>query len=161
MKRSRGSTRSFLLDNNVFVAAIAHPKRATGTLGFILHMIADPSLRLAGNIYLAEEMIRYTEVFPSETATLLIEALASKMELIAVEGKYLKICRGYLGTSDQSDITHAATCLNTGSTLISDDHHFDRIRDEGIIEVWTTKKAIDELLSATRATREHDDKLSS
>ncbi|MCX6655582.1 MAG: hypothetical protein NTY03_10770, partial [Candidatus Bathyarchaeota archaeon] len=103
MKRSRGSTRSFLLDNNVFVAAIAHPKRATGTLGLILHMIADPRLRLVGNIYLAEEMIRYTEVFPSETATLLIEALASKMELIAVEGKYLKICRGYLGTSDQSD----------------------------------------------------------
>ena len=155
MKRSRGNTRSFLLDNNVFVAAIAHPKRATGTLGLILHLIADPGVRLVGNVYLAEEMMRYAEVFPSETATLLIEALASKMEFIAVEGKYLKICGGYLGTSDQSDIAHAATCLSTGPTLISDDHHFDRIRDEGIIEVWSTKKAVDELLGAAR---EHGDK---
>jgi len=147
MKRSRESTQSFLLDNNVFVAAIAHPKNATGTLRLTLHLIANDRVRLVGNIYLAEEMMRYTEVYASETATLLIEALASKMEFVTVEAKYLKICGGYIGTSDQADITYAATCLKTGSTLISDDHHFDRIRDEGIIEVWSTKKAINELLN--------------
>jgi predicted nucleic acid-binding protein len=128
------------------VAAIAHPKRGTGTLRLILHLITDKNVRLVGNIYLAEEMMRYTEIYPSETATLLIEALAHKMEFIGVEEKYLKICRVYIGTSDLSDVAHAATCLKTGSTLISDDHDFDRIRDEGIIDVWSTKTAIDELL---------------
>lgn len=146
MKRSQGSAQSFLLDNNVFVAAIAHPKRSTGTLRLILHMIADYRVRLVGNTYLAEEMMRYTEIYPSETATLLIEAMASKIEFIDVDGKYLKICRGYISTSDLTDIAHAATCLQTGSTLISDDRHFDRIREEGIIDVWSTKTAIDELL---------------
>jgi len=148
MKRSRESVRSFLLDNNVFVAAIAHPKRETGTLRLILHLIVDSGVRLVGNIYLAEEMMRYTEVYPSETATLLVEALVAKMEFAGVERRYLKICRGYIGTVDPSDIAHAATCLKTGSTLISDDHHFDRIRDEGIIEVWSTKMAIDALLGS-------------
>ena len=148
MRRSRGNTRSFLLDNNVFVVAIAHPKRETGTLRLILHLITDPGVRLAGNIYLAEEMMRYTEIYPSETATLLIEALASKMKFVGIEERYLKICRDYIGTSDPSDVAHAATCLQTGSTLISDDHHFDRIRDEGIIDVWSTSKAIDKLLES-------------
>ncbi len=148
MKRSRGSAQSFLLDNNVFVAAIAHPNRETGTLRLILHLIVDDRVRLVGNIYLAEEMMRYTEIYPSETATLLIEALASKMEFVGVEGRYLKMCRGYIGTSDPSDVAHAATCLQTGSTLISDDRHFDRIRDEGIVDVWSTKRAFDELLGS-------------
>lgn len=103
---------------------------------------------MVGNVYLAEEMIRYTEVYPSETATLLIEALASKMELVDVEGRYLKICGGFIGTSDPSDIAHAATCLQTESTMISDDRHFDRIRDEGILDVWSTKRAYDELLDS-------------
>jgi predicted nucleic acid-binding protein len=130
------------------VASIAHPNRETGTLRLILHLIADDGVRLVGDIYLAEEMMRYTEIYPSETATLLIEALASKMEFVGVEGRYLKMCRGYIGTSDPSDVAHAATCLQTGSTLISDDRHFDRIRDEGIIYVWSTKRAFDELLGS-------------
>ena len=97
-------------------------------------------------MYLAEEMIRYAEVYPSETAASLLEALASKIELVKVEAKYLKICRGYIGTGDLSDVYHAAACLQSGSTLISDDGHFDRIRDEGIISVWSTHLAIRELL---------------
>jgi predicted nucleic acid-binding protein len=90
-------------------------------------------------------MIRYTEIYLSETATLLIESLASKMEFVEVEERYLKICKGYVGTSNPSDVAHAATCLQTRSTLISDDHHFDRIRDEGIIDVWSPKRAVNQL----------------
>ena len=49
------------------------------------------------------------------------------------------------GTTGLSDLYHAAACLQTGSTLITDDHHLDRIRDEGIT-VWGTNAAIRELL---------------
>ena len=145
MPRSRRSTRSFLLDNNVFVAAIANPHRMSGTLRLILYLMSG-GVRLVGGVYLAEEMARYSEVYPSETAVWLLMALASKMEIIQVEEKYLKICRGYLGTDDLSDIYHAALCLQTDSVLVSDDGHFDGIRDEGIIKVWGTQKAIRKLL---------------
>lgn len=118
----------------------------TGTLKLILHLMADDGVQLIGDIYLAEEMIRYAEAYPSETAATLLEALASKIKLIEVEARYLKICRGYIGTDDLSDVYHAAACLQTGSTLISDDGHFDRIRDEDIISVWSTHLAIRELL---------------
>jgi predicted nucleic acid-binding protein len=91
-------------------------------------------------------MIRYTEVYPSETAISLLDAIASKTNFIDVETKYLKICRNYIGTDDLSDLYHAAACLQTGSILISDDHHFDKIRDEGILNVWSTKTAINKLL---------------
>jgi len=128
------------------VAAIANPLRATGTLKLILHLISDDDVELVGDRYLAEEMIRYAEVFPSETAATLLEATASKMRIINVEAKYVKICGGYIGTSDLSDIYHAAACLQSGSVLISDDGHFNRIRDEGIISVWGTNQAIKELL---------------
>ena len=135
-----------MLDNNVFVAAIAKPALRTGTLKLILHLLTDTGVRLIGDTYLAEEMIRYTEVYPSETAIALLDAIASKTEFIDVEKRYITICRNYLGTDDLSDIFHAAACLQTSSTLISDDHHFDRIRDEGVLSVWSTKKAINDFL---------------
>ena len=128
------------------MAAIANPLRATGTLKLILHLVSEDSIELVGDRYLAEEMIRYAEAFPSETAATLLEAIASKMRIIKVEDRYVKICRGYIGTSDLSDIYHAAACLQSDSFLISDDGHFDRIRDEGIISVWGIHQAIRELL---------------
>ena len=91
-------------------------------------------------------MSRYAEAYPSETVASLLEAIASKMNLVDVEERFLKVCRGYLGTTDLSDIYHAAACLQTNSTLITDDHHFDRIRDEGVITVWSTNVAIKTLL---------------
>jgi predicted nucleic acid-binding protein len=45
-------------------------------------------------------------------------------------------------------VLHAATCLQTESILITNDHHFDRMRDQGIIKVWSIRKAIQELLGS-------------
>ena len=42
------------------------------------------------------------------------------------------------------DIYHAATCLQEGAVLITNDRHFDRINDEKIIEVWSISEAIEE-----------------
>jgi len=91
-------------------------------------------------------MIRYAETYPSETAATLLQAIASKINFIPVEKKYLKICRQYIATDDLSDIYHAAACLQSGSALITDDHHFNKIRDEGIIDVYNTKTTIKTLL---------------
>jgi predicted nucleic acid-binding protein len=146
MRRSSPSTRSYLLDNNVFVAAINNPLRQTATLRLILHMIRDETVSLVGNIYLAEEMIRYAERYPSNMVASLIEALASKMEIVEVEERLLKICRNYMGTDDPTDLSNAATCLQTSATLVTNDRHFNRIRNEEIIRVLSITDAVNELI---------------
>jgi len=45
-------------------------------------------------------------------------------------------------TPDPADLLHAATCLQERAVLVSNDPHFDRIRDERVIEVWSIAKAI-------------------
>lgn len=146
MRRSGQNTRAFLLDNNVFIAAIKEPTRETATLRLILKIIQDRGITLVGNEFLLEEMARYAEVFGSETASLLLYALISKMEVVDIQDKFIRICRSYMDTEDPADIIHAATCLQTDAILISNDRHFDPVRDKGIIEVWSTTKAIQELL---------------
>lgn len=146
MKGSEPNIQTFLLDTNVFISAIKESKRQTDTLRLIIKIISDASIRLVGNYLLIYEMIRYAEVLKSETATTLLAALLSKMELIQVSSNYIKICSRYIKTPDKADILHAATCLQTESILITNDRHFDRIKAEGIIVVWNVPKAIRQLI---------------
>ena len=146
MRRSGRGTRTFLLDNNVFIAAIRRPARETATLRLILRIIQDGSIRLVGNEYLLEEMARYAEVFRSGMASTLLHALISKMDVVEVKGKFITICGDYMDLSDPADIIHAATCLQTDATMITNDHHFDGIRDREIIEVWSITEAMHRLL---------------
>ena len=142
MTRSGPGTGTFLLDNNVFVSAIRDPSRETDTLRLILALIRDGGVGLVGNEFLAEEMARYAEAFRSETASLLLHALISKMEIVDVQARFIAACRAAMTTEDRADILHAATCLQTRATLITNDRHFDAIRDAGIIEVWSTSEAV-------------------
>jgi len=146
MRRSGRGTRTFLLDNNVFIAAIRRPARETETLRLILRIIQDGSIRLVGNEYLLEEMARYAEVFRSGMASTLLHALISKMDVVEVKGKFITICGDYMDASDPADIIHAATCLQTDTTLITNDRHFDGVRDREIIEVWSITEAMQRLL---------------
>ena len=146
MRRSKYDTRIFLLDTNVFVSAVKEPRRQTGTLHLILHIIGEPSIGLFGDELLIEEMARYAELLGSETAATIVNALISKMEIIDVQENYLNICKSYIETPDKADILHAAACLQTNAVLISNDHHFNRIRDEGIIKVLSTTEAIKKLI---------------
>jgi predicted nucleic acid-binding protein len=146
MRKSRPSTQIFLLDTNVFIAAIKNPERQTSTLQLLLKIIKDPGIRLIGNVLLAEEMRRYVELFKSKRAAVLISLLLGKMELVGVPENYVRICKIYIRTPDKADVLHAATCLQTGAALITNDQHFDRIKNEGIIEVLSVSEAIRKLL---------------
>ena len=145
MRNSRPSTLTFLLDTNVFVAAIKNPKKQTDTLRLLIRLIQDTRIRLAADELLLEEMKRYAELLRSQTAALVLAALVSKMEVVEVQEKYRKICKAYVDTPNRADILHAAACLQTNSILMTNDKHFDKIQDEGIIEVWKTSKAIERL----------------
>lgn len=145
MRKSRPSIRTFLLDTNVFIAAIKDPERQTSTFQLLLKIIKDPSIRLVGDVLLAEEMRRYAELFKSKRAAMLISALLGKMRLVRVPENYVRICKTYIQTPDKADILHAATCLQTGTTLITNDRHFDRIKKRGIIKVLSVGEAIRKL----------------
>ncbi len=145
MRRSKSITDIFLLDTNIFISAIKNPRRQTNSLRLILNIIEEPSISLVGNDLLVEEMVRYAELLRSETAAILLYALIAKMKIVNIQENYLKICKLYIETPNKADILHAATCLQTNAVLISHDHHFDKIRDEKIIKVWSSKEAIDKL----------------
>ena len=142
MPASARTTRTFLLDTNVFVAAIRHPRRQTDSLRLLLDLLEREDVELVGNPYWVEEMLRYAEEFRSETATWLISALLKQTRIVAVARNFVKVCVRYVTTPDLSDVTHAATCLQEHAILISNDRHFDRIRDAGVLEVWSISDAI-------------------
>lgn len=146
MQSSRSDTPMFLLDTNVFIAAIKAPKRETRTLQLILKILENEDVHLVGNEFLAEEYIRYAEEFKSETASAILGALLDKIEFVSVGENFIKICKNYIETPNLADIVHAAACLKSDAVLITNDKHFNRIRDKGIIRVWSVAKAIQELL---------------
>ncbi|HUS77075.1 MAG TPA: PIN domain-containing protein [Patescibacteria group bacterium] len=146
MRRSSQGTQAFLLDNNVFIGAIKDPTRETATLRLILRLIQDKEISLTGNEFMLEEVACYAEAFESEMASTRLYALISKIEVVEVKEKYVAICQTYMGTDDLADIIHVATCLQTDAILITNNHHFDAMRDGGIVEVWSIAEAIRTLL---------------
>ena len=135
-----------LLDNNVFVAAIHNPKQETKTLQLVIEIIQNKKIRLIGNQYLLEKMSRYSEAYHSPTALLLLRALIAKMTIITVEPRYIKLCSNYMTQDSPVDIIHAATCLQTDSTLITNDKHYEQLKQEKIITIWSINEALNKLL---------------
>jgi predicted nucleic acid-binding protein len=66
------------------------------------------------------------------------------VEVVDVDEKFLRLCKSYFPEDELIDIYHAATCLQEGAVLITNDRHFDKINYEKIIEVWSISKAIEE-----------------
>jgi len=145
MKKPEKPSR-ILLDNNVFVAAIHDPRHETKSLQLVIELIRDKKIRLTGNTYLLEEMSRYSEAYPSPTALLLLRALIAKIDIIQVEPRYIKLCSNYMTQDSPVDIIHAATCLQTNSTLITNDKHYDRLKKEKIITIWSINETLNNLL---------------
>ena len=136
----------FLIDANVFVAAIKNPEKKAGALDLILELISNEGIRLIGNDLLLSEYDRYSEKFGSGTASHLIRRLKDKMSAIEVSERHIKECTEYFAKNNIVDIVHAATCLQENSILITNDRHFDKISRKKIIEVWSISKAIEKLL---------------
>jgi hypothetical protein len=55
-------------------------------------------------------------------------------------------CAPFFPDSELSDIIHAATCLYADAILITNDHHFIKIKKSKLVEVWSITKAIKILL---------------
>ncbi len=130
-----------LLDANVFVSAIKSLPRVTGSFRLIVRLI-DLGVRLVGNEVLAEEYLRYAQSLPSPTASALAASILGSMEIIHVEDRFVRACAAYFGAGSAKDCVHAATCLQLGAALVSNDHDFDSIGRAGVIRRMTVSEAI-------------------
>ncbi len=150
--------RRFVVDTNLFVAAIRpfselghRGSTDTSSLALLLRLIND-ELELFADLWLSDEYKRLAEELNSETAELVLGQLTKKMREVAELGKEtIARCRPYLPEEEAADVLHAATCLQSGAVLVTNDRDFDKIRDSGIIEVWSISEAIRKLSIKRRA----------
>ncbi len=132
---------AILLDANVFVSAIKPVPRVTDSLRLLVHLL-DAGVRLVGNEVLAGEYLRYAQLSPSPTTAALAAAILESMEIVHVEERFVRACAPYFGPKSAKDCVHAATCLQLGATLVSNDHDFDALERAGVIRRVTTGEAI-------------------
>jgi len=138
----RSSTTSkFLLDTNVFIAAVK--KGWTDTTELILRLLSSQEYRIVGNNVLLAEYRKYAERLNARD---FYEFLRLRMEMINPTREEVPRLLPYFPPSQMADAVHAATCLKTGAVLITNDRHFDRVAEEGLIEVWDISKAIRKIL---------------
>ncbi|MGI0149007.1 MAG: type II toxin-antitoxin system VapC family toxin [Thermoplasmata archaeon] len=130
-----------LLDANVYIAAIRTPRRPTDYLQLLIRLLKG-EFRLVGNDLLATEYLRYAQVFPSALSVSLASAILDRMDVIAVEDRFVRTCSAYVRPPDLADIVHAATCLKTGAILVSNDKDFDPITRAKVIDRLTVTEAI-------------------
>jgi predicted nucleic acid-binding protein len=132
-----------LVDTNLFIAAIKNPKKETASLRLLLELIDDTTIKLIGSEFLIMELEKYAQIFDSKRGKEILQKLINKMEVVEIDEKFLRLCKSYFPEEEIIDIYHAATCLQTGAIIVTNDRHFDKINDEKIIEVWSISKAIE------------------
>lgn len=133
----RNGPRRFVVDTNVFVAAIkpfSKPGKRkasaeAGSLALLLRLINDDSLELFANRWLLDEYKRLSDELSSETSELILGQLTAKMSEVAeLEEKAVARCRPYLPAGEDADVLHAAACLQCRAVLITNDRDFDKIK---------------------------------
>ncbi len=139
---SSDALRLVFLDTNVFVSAVKDASRETATMRLLVRLLERRDMRLVGNEFLAREYLRYAEAFPSPTAAALVAAVLGKMEIVNPEDRFIRACAPYFPGNQVADRVHAATSLQTGAVLVSNDRHFRAIHASGLIRVLTTSEAV-------------------
>ena len=142
-------TPAILLDTNVFVSAVKSVPRVTDSLRLIVHFLAA-NVRLVGNELLAGEYLLYAQLLPSPTATALAASILGTLEIIRVEERFVLACTPYFGGRKRKDCVHAATCLQRGATLVSNDHDFDAVDRAGVIRRMPISEAVRRWLPGRR-----------
>ena len=133
------STR-YLLDNNVFIAAV---KRKWTKSTELIYYLLDSPVELFANDLLIFEYEKYARTLDTYELLNYMKKFVIQVNPLQEE---IDICAPFFPESELSDIVHAATCLCVDAILITNDNHFNRIKESGPIEVWSSTKAIKRLI---------------
>ena len=132
----------YLLDTNVFIAAAK--KGWTRTTELAIRLIDGPEDLIANEALIAEYG-KYAEDL-GEKAELLFRYLLLKVVVLEVSDEEIAMCLPFFPEGQYADVLHAATSMSAKAVLISNDRHFEKIRNAGLIEVWTISEAMVRLL---------------
>ena len=130
----------FLIDSNLFIAAV---KSGWAKSSELLSVLLDGSFELVANKALLAEYEKYAQELEAEYVFVYLK---SRIILTDQSEDEVHRCKLFFPESQASDVVHAATCLHTAAVLITNDKHFDKIRDAGLIRVWSISEAINNLL---------------
>jgi predicted nucleic acid-binding protein len=131
----------FVLDNNLIIAAIKSGWKRSTDLLFTL-LLSDAS------IFVNKELLFEYEKYINKILGMphLFLLIQRRSILIDPSMDSLLICRRFFPESEFADAVHAATCFEARAILISNDAHFDKIRESELIEVWRISEAIAKVL---------------
>jgi len=130
----------YLLDNTVFIAAV---KRGwTKSTELVYHLLDGPAELFADEL-LIFEYERYAEALGASDLLNYMKKMVIQVNPTQAE---IDACAPFFPESELSDVVHAATCLYLDAVLITNDKHFDKIKEGGLVEVWSNTKAIKRLL---------------
>jgi predicted nucleic acid-binding protein len=152
MSEQEKRTKYFVIDTNVFVAAIkpfcksSSSRTDPKTLELIVKLVTSDELELIGNQILTDEYANLAKDFQSDTSKLILSQLLEKMILFEINNESLNICKTFLPESASADVVIAATCLQLDAILITNDKDFAKIKQSGTIKVWSITEAIQRLL---------------
>lgn len=132
----------FLIDTNVFIAAV---KRGwTKTTDLVFYLLTNPEIEVVANDVLLAEYERYAKELDAKE---FLDFLKLRIAVTNPSIDEIKKCKPYFPENEYADVIHAATCLKADAVLITNDRHFDRIKEAKLIKVWSISDAIDRLLS--------------
>ena len=129
-----------MIDSNLFIAAV----KGGGTKSSeLLSVLLDGSFELVANKSLLAEYEKYAQQLDAQY---IFFYMKSRIILTDQSEDEVQRCKSFFPESQASDVVHAATCLHTTAILITNDKHFDKIRDADLIRVWSISEAIKNLL---------------
>ncbi len=131
----------FLIDTNLLIAAVkgGHTK----STDLLIELMEREDIELVASPILISEYERYGERLK---AHLLINHLKQMITIVEPKREHVAQCMAYFPENEYGDAVHAATCLVADAVIITNDHHFDRIKEAGVIEVWSISEAIHRLI---------------
>lgn len=130
----------YLLDNTLFIAAV---KKGWTKSTELVYNLLDSPVELFANNLLVFEYERYAGALDIYE---LLDQLKRTIILVNPSQEEIDACAEFFPENELSDIVHAATCLSVGAILITNDNHFNKIKEARLIEVWSMTKAIKRLL---------------
>ena len=130
----------YLLDNTVFIAAV---KRKWTKSTELIYYLLDRSVELFANDLLIFEYEKYAKALGTYE---LLNYMKKSVIQVNPSQEEIDACAPFFPESELADIVHAATCLYADAILITNDNHFNKIKNSGLVEVWSNTKAIKILL---------------
>lgn len=131
----------FLIDTNVLIAAVK--KGWTRTTDLILNLLMNPDFEIVANDVLLAEYEKYSKGLNAEA---FLAFLKVRISMVNPSEDDIGNCRSHFPENEVADVVHAATCLKAKAVLITNDRHFEKIKETGLIEVWNISETMSIIL---------------